>query len=120
MPFGSINSMHAHQSDPPPQRPSGINDYVKLALEFAYGADSPAMKEKCVAGVQTISGTGACRLAGDFYARFLGKGSPLYLPNPTWCVSVVIVGSFQSFAELPILPNLHPNHQTPKPKPSNP
>jgi aspartate/tyrosine/aromatic aminotransferase len=64
----------------------GINDYVKLALEFAYGADSPALKEKRVAGVQTISGTGACRLAGDFYARFLGKGSPLYLPNPTWCV----------------------------------
>lgn len=63
---------------------TGVNDYVKLALEFAYGADSPALKEKRVAGVQTISGTGACRLAGDFYARFLGKGSPLYLPNPTW------------------------------------
>lgn len=66
---------------------TGINDYVKLALEFAYGADSPALKEKRVVGVQTISGTGACRLAGEFYARFLGflgKGSPLYLPNPTW------------------------------------
>lgn len=61
-----------------------MNDYVKLALEFAYGSDSPALKEKRVAGVQTISGTGACRLAGDFFARFLGKGTPLYLPNPTW------------------------------------
>lgn len=62
----------------------GVGDYVKLALEFAYGEDSPALKEKRVAGVQTISGTGACRLAGDFYARFLGKGSPFYLPEPTW------------------------------------
>lgn len=64
----------------------GVNDYVKLALEFAYGSGSPALTEKRVAGVQTISGTGACRLAGDFFARFLDKGSPLYLPNPTWCV----------------------------------
>lgn len=62
----------------------GVGEYVRLALEFAYGADSAALKEKRIAGVQTISGTGACRLAGDFYARFLGKGSPLYLPDPTW------------------------------------
>ncbi len=82
-----------------PYRPhAGINDYVKLALEFAYGADSPALKEKRVAGVQTISGTGACRLAGDFFARFLGKGKPLYLPNPTWCVHAVL---FPDFAPAP-------------------
>jgi len=62
----------------------GVGEYVQLALEFAYGADSAALKEKRIAGVQTISGTGACRLAGDFYARFMGKGSPLYLPDPTW------------------------------------
>jgi aspartate aminotransferase, mitochondrial len=24
------------------------------------------------------------RLAGEFFARFLGKGTPIYLPNPTW------------------------------------
>lgn len=34
--------------------------------------------------VQTLSGTGACRMAGEFYSRFLGKGSAIYLPNPTW------------------------------------
>jgi len=62
----------------------GVGEYVQLALEFAYGADSTALKEKRVAGSQTISGTGACRLAGEFYARFMGKGSPLYLPSPTW------------------------------------
>ena len=30
----------------------GINEYVKLSLEFAYGPDCAALKEKRVAGVQ--------------------------------------------------------------------
>lgn len=33
---------------------------------------------------QTLSGTGACRVVGDLFARFRGNGSPIYLPNPTW------------------------------------
>jgi aspartate/tyrosine/aromatic aminotransferase len=82
----SSHTLHLFNRHSPLRPHAGINDYVKLALEFAYGADSPALKEKRVAGVQTISGTGACRLAGDFFARFLGKGKPLYLPEPTWCV----------------------------------
>lgn len=63
---------------------AGMKDFVDLSLKFAYGEDSPALAEKRVTGVQTISGTGGCRLAGEFFARFLGKGTPIYLPNPTW------------------------------------
>nr|CCA21967.1 unnamed protein product [Albugo laibachii Nc14] len=63
---------------------AGIQEFVKLSLQFAYGKDSAPLAEKRVAGVQTISGTGGCRLAGDFFARFLGPNTRIYLPNPTW------------------------------------
>ncbi|CAM9546945.1 unnamed protein product [Laminaria digitata] len=63
---------------------AGVPEFTKLSLAFAYGKDSPALKENRVAGVQTLSGTGACRVAGDLFARFRGAGSAIYLPNPTW------------------------------------
>lgn len=63
---------------------AGMKDFVDLSLKFAYGDDSEALKAKRIAGVQTISGTGGLRIAGEFFARFLGKGTPIYLPNPTW------------------------------------
>ena len=61
----------------------GLADYTKLALQFAYG-DCAALKEGRIAGVQTLSGTGACRIAGEFYARFLPKGTAIYASDPTW------------------------------------
>lgn len=62
----------------------GVQDFVDLSLEFAYGMNAPVLKEKRVAAVQTLSGTGACRLTGEFLATFVGKGKKLYMPNPTW------------------------------------
>ena len=43
-----------------------------------------ALDEDRIAAVQTLSGTGACRIAGDFYKRFLPEGTQIYLPDPTW------------------------------------
>lgn len=64
---------------------SGLPGFVKLSMEFAYGTDSSALKDGRVAGVQTLSGTGACRLAGEFFNRFsLSAGNVIYQPNPTW------------------------------------
>ena len=37
-----------------------------------------------VASIQTLSGTGGCRLTGEFIARFIGKGTKIHLPDPTW------------------------------------
>ena len=62
----------------------GVADFNKLSLQFAYGADSAPIAEGRVAVTQTLSGTGACRLVGEFLSRFVGAGSPIYLPNPTW------------------------------------
>merc|ERR1719149_619488 len=63
---------------------TGLAKYAKLAIKFALGADSSALQEGRVASVQTLSGTGACRVIGEFYSRFLGEGAPIYLPSPSW------------------------------------
>ena len=60
---------------------AGDAAYVDLALKFAYGADVDMGK---LAGVQTLSGTGACRIGGRFLAKFLPEGTKIYVPNPTW------------------------------------
>jgi aspartate aminotransferase, mitochondrial len=62
----------------------GLPGFIQLALKFAYGDDCAALKEGRIAAVQTLSGTGACRLAGEFYARFLPKGTAIYVSDPTW------------------------------------
>ena len=38
-------------------------------MRFAYGADCAALEEGRIAATQTLSGTGACRIAGEFYQR---------------------------------------------------
>ena len=62
----------------------GVGDFVNRARQFALGKDSAALAEGRVASVQSLSGTGACRLIGDFYNKFLGSGAPFYLPKPSW------------------------------------
>ena len=47
---------------------AGLPAFTKKALQFAYGEDCKALEEGRIAGVQTLSGTGACRIAGEFYA----------------------------------------------------
>ena len=59
----------------------GDKDFVDKALLFAYGQDFDLNR---LAGVQTLSGTGACRIGGEFLARFWTKGATLYIPTPTW------------------------------------
>lgn len=61
---------------------AGLPDYVKLSLKFAYGDDDALLQR--ISAVQSLSGTGACRLAGEFFARFIGEGTKIYMPNPTW------------------------------------
>lgn len=60
----------------------GDMDFVHQALKFAYGAD---MNLQRVAGVQSLSGTGACRIGGKFLSTFL-PGRTIYIPTPTWQV----------------------------------
>ncbi len=84
----------------------GLARYTQLALEFAYGASSAPLKEKRVAAMQTLSGTGACRIAGEFYARYLPKGTSIYVSDPTWGNHIPIFE--ESGLEVPRYPPRYP------------
>lgn len=62
---------------------AGVPSLGKVAAELAFGPNSPVLKEKRNVTMQSISGTGALRVAGEFLARFQ-PGTPIYLPAPTW------------------------------------
>lgn len=56
---------------------------VEETLKLAYGETSECLKDKRIAAVQSLSGTGACRLFADFQKRFR-PDSHIYIPVPTW------------------------------------
>lgn len=62
---------------------AGVQQFIDLSLEFVYGANAEVLVSKKVAAVQALSGTGACRLSGEFLAKFVGKGKKIYMPDPT-------------------------------------
>lgn len=59
---------------------AGDANFVSLAIKFAYGQDVDMDK---IAAVQSLSGTGACRVGGAFLAKF-APVKKIYVPNPTW------------------------------------
>jgi aspartate aminotransferase, mitochondrial len=61
----------------------GSSQMIQESLKLAYGEDSDLIKDKRIAAVQALSGTGACRLFADFQKRFL-PNSQIYIPVPTW------------------------------------
>ncbi|KAG6749991.1 hypothetical protein POTOM_047069 [Populus tomentosa] len=54
---------------------------VEETLKLAYGENSEFIKDKRIAAVQSLSGTGACRLFADFQKRFR-PDSQIYIPVP--------------------------------------
>ena len=82
---------------------AGDAKYVELALGFAYGADQDLSS---VAGVQSLSGTGACRIGGHFLAKFVPKPEGLD-KVPIYIVSTSSgVGCVDSKRKMIV----HPNH----------
>eukprot|EP00897_Mesotaenium_endlicherianum_P010284 jgi/Mesen1/9284/ME000060S08717 len=61
----------------------GNTKFNDLSIKLAYGEDAAPIADKRVAAVQTLSGTGACRLFADFQKRFHPE-SQIYIPTPTW------------------------------------
>ncbi|KAL9243726.1 hypothetical protein vseg_017580 [Gypsophila vaccaria] len=61
----------------------GSNHMVEETLKLAFGENSDFIKDKRIAAVQTLSGTGACRLFADFQKRYQPE-SEIYIPVPTW------------------------------------
>ncbi|KAH9296943.1 hypothetical protein KI387_028625, partial [Taxus chinensis] len=61
----------------------GLAAFNKVTAEFLLGADNAAIKEGRVATVQSISGSGALRLATDFIQRHF-PGEKVLISSPTW------------------------------------
>lgn len=62
----------------------GAPEFYNKAIELALGPDSDVLKSKRNATTQTISGTGALRVATSFLSKFWTGNREVYLPNPTW------------------------------------
>ena len=63
---------------------AGIQEYINLSCQFAYGKNSRIMNENRLAAIQSLSGTGSCRIIGEFLSKFVGENTNIYLPQPTW------------------------------------
>ncbi|CAK1356031.1 Aspartate aminotransferase, mitochondrial [Cercospora beticola] len=63
---------------------TGVPDFTKAAALLAYGPDSAALKEGRVVITQSISGTGALRIGGEFLARHYPGAKAIYIPTPSW------------------------------------
>lgn len=60
----------------------GDRDFITESLKLVFGAASPLITSGTVFGAQTIGGTGALRIGGEFLAQQISK--TIYLSNPTW------------------------------------
>ncbi|GFY83835.1 aspartate aminotransferase 1 [Actinidia rufa] len=64
--------------------PNAVNTkLVEESVRLVYGKETDIVQERRFAGIQALSGTGACRLFAEFQRRFYPE-SPIYLPVPTW------------------------------------
>lgn len=62
---------------------SGISDFCNEAIQLALSNESPIIKNKFYASVQSISGTGALRVGAEFLARYAPLKT-IWVPIPTW------------------------------------
>ena len=60
----------------------GLADFTKGARGVLFGFDSPLVNDPRVVSLQTLSGTGALRVIGEYLTKF--RPAALYVSNPTW------------------------------------
>ncbi len=61
----------------------GPANYAKAVRDLIFGADSELVAQGRVVTVQTLGGTGALRVGGDFLKRLL-PASTVYISDPSW------------------------------------
>lgn len=64
----------------------GNDTFIKLSEEFTFGENCDALKEKRIASIQCLSGTGSLRVFAECYRLTKNSSAPpnIYLSNPTW------------------------------------
>lgn len=63
---------------------TGVPSFTKAAAVLAYGSGSSVIKDDRLVITQSISGTGALRIGGEFLARFYPSGKKIFIPTPSW------------------------------------
>ncbi|ORY53787.1 PLP-dependent transferase [Rhizoclosmatium globosum] len=88
--------------------PNANHEYFGLdgSARLILGPNSSAITSKRYTAIQTVSGTGANRLAADFLSRF--RPATVYITNPTWGNHPKIFGA----AHLPVVEYQYWNPQT--------
>ena len=61
----------------------GLKTYTTEVAKLVHGADATEIAEGRLVTIQTLSGTGALRVAGDFLHQ-LNPGAKLLLSDPSW------------------------------------
>jgi len=61
----------------------GLQAFIEQTSKVILGADSPILKDKKVAVVQSLSGTGALRICAEFLSIY-NPGTVVYVSDPTW------------------------------------
>ncbi|VVC31453.1 Aminotransferase, class I/classII,Aspartate/other [Cinara cedri] len=62
---------------------TGISEFCNEALKLALSSESPIIKNKCFASLQSLSGTGALRVGGEFLYKYAPLKT-IWVPIPTW------------------------------------
>ncbi len=60
----------------------GLQEYIQAMLKLLYGKHCSALAERRICGVQSVGGSGALRVAGEFLRSFVTDR--IYLSSPTW------------------------------------
>ena len=63
---------------------TGVPSFTTAAAILAYGPSSDAIQADRIAITQSISGTGALRIGGEFLARHYPSSKKIYIPTPSW------------------------------------
>lgn len=61
---------------------TGVPEFTKAAAILAYGEGSSALDRLVI--TQSISGTGALRIGGEFLAKWYPGAKKIYIPTPSW------------------------------------
>jgi aromatic-amino-acid transaminase len=61
----------------------GVLSYISAVQELLLGKDSPLLKNKQVATVQSVGGSGGLKIGFDFLKRFF-PNSTAYISDPSW------------------------------------
>lgn len=62
----------------------GLPSFINNSLKIAFSPEDKNLKEGKIAGIQTLSGTGALYIGFSFLAHHYKTSKNIYIPDPSW------------------------------------